>query len=487
VSVCFVLGRAAHEQPEVRWALAEIAPLLDLPWRIAPEGAAISDDEMAVWVGNHDAAPATAAAVVAFDGWPRWDPATLGVATFDRSPLVCPNGACPPPSSDRELPREWLRSIAFLLSREEETLDARRDSWECYSGFYTRLHELRVLGLPLVNAHAEQLRARLDAAARARGRELPRVPRWKNDARFAAALTHDVDDVQLRSFALGLRLLAQGRSIREFATREALFGASRGGPDPYSQFERWIGEEERRGLRSTFYVFAPEPTRRHRDDAAYRWSDRIAFGSERVAVAEVFRRLHGRGFEIGLHGSYLSHRSPGELARQKRQIEEAVGAPVTGIRQHFLRFDRTATWAAQEEAGFTCDSTLGYNEVPGFRAGIAAPFHPWNAAARRPHRLLESPLTCMDGALFRSLKLKPPAAIEAALEHLGRVEAAGGVAGLLWHPNAAAEAHFPGWWECFVAALDHLQQRGAWVAPTREIAAWWEERSRRLALEPTPV
>ena len=68
-------------------------------------------------------------------------------------------------------------------------------------------------------------------------------------------------------------------------------------------------------------------------------------------------------------------------------------------------------------------------------------------------------------------------------EHLERVEAVGGLAMLLWHPNAAAEEYFPGWWPCYLAALDHIAARGAWVATPAEIAAWWRERDALLAAE----
>lgn len=485
MSACIVLDERAAGQPEARWTIAQIAPLLDAPWRMTADARSAGDAEVVCFAGDPSHAPAEAAAVIPVAGWPRWDPATLGLATFDRAPLLCPGAACPPPAADRELPAPWLRSIHFLLSREEETLDPRRDQWECYSGHFTRLDELGVLGKPLVHAHAAQLRDRLDAACRARGRTLERVPRWKGGAPFAAALSHDVDDVRLYSVRQAARLLSLARGPGDYAFRGGLAALGRAlfhrGDDPYSSFDRWAAEEERRGFRSTFYVCPPRPTRRHEYDATYALTDRLMFGGARVTVAEMLRQLHGRGFEIGLHGSYLSHRSGAELAKQKRQIEDGAGVTVGGIRQHFLRFDRALTWAAQDEAGFSCDSTLGYNETPGFRAGIAAPFHPWNPAARAPHRLLELPMTCMDSALFRGLRLDPAAARAATLEHLLQVEAAGGVAGLLWHPNAAAEPLFPGWWDCFIAALDRLEQRGAWVATSRDIAGWWTERSRGLA------
>ena len=51
-----------------------------------------------------------------------------------------------------------------------------------------------------------------------------------------------------------------------------------------------------------------------------------------------------------------------------------------------------------------------------------------------------------------------------------------------YNPNAAADEHFPGWWPCYIAALDHVAARNAWVATPAEIAAWWREREARLAV-----
>jgi peptidoglycan/xylan/chitin deacetylase (PgdA/CDA1 family) len=483
--VAFVFDSRTFARADVRWTIATIAPLLDAPWRAVVAGGPLGPDDVPVWVGARAAAPAVAAVVIDVNEWTRWMPAEVALAQFDRTPLPCLHGLCPPPADPRELPAPWLRALFWMLAREEESLDPRRDQWECFSGYYSRLHELNVLAEPLVNRHAAVLRARLDAWCAAHGRTLERRPRWKNGAPFAAVLSHDVDDVSFHSLAQALRLLALARSPRSYALRGGLVAVQRAlanrGRDPYWNFERWVEAESRHGFRSTWYFCAP-PSRRHEYDALYTLDDALEFEQRRTTVAGLIKALAGRGHEIGLHGSPLSHRTADELTQQKRRIEAALGAPSDGIRQHFLRFDPAATWDAQERAGFATDSTLGYNETPGFRAGVAAPFHPWNEGKRAPRALLEIPLTCMDGALFRSLRLAPAAAAAAVRAHLETVERAGGLAGLLWHPNAAAEALYPGWWACYGAALEQLTARGAWVAPAREIAAHWREREAALAL-----
>ncbi len=449
MTIRFVLASAACDAAEPRWALTQIAPLLDARWsrcRFDSDAAraAFAGDDPLVWVGPESEAPPGAAAVVVVEDWPKWRPEDVKLGAFERVPLPCPGGACPPPADPRVLPAPWLRAIAWTMSREEEYDDPRRDQWTCYAGGYTRLHELGVLERPIVNELVERLRARLDHWAAARGRTLERVPRWKGGARFAATLSHDVDDTSLHSLPQALRLLARARSPRSYAARAGLAAAVRAlragrTVDPYWNIE-----------------------------------------GRRTTVRELFRTLAARGFEVGLHGSYETFRDGAELVRQKAQVEAAIGAPLAGTRQHFLRWDVRVTPRAHAEARFAYDATLGYNESPGFRCGVAAPFEWLDRGTGAALDLLEVPMTCMDGALFRTLRLDAAGATARVLDQLATVESVGGLAGLLWHPNAAAESVFPGWWPPYVAALDRLAERGAWVAPAAEVAGWWRERNASL-------
>ena len=509
MSACFVFDPVAWEHPLARWTLETLAAVTELRWRAAPVGERVGEAEAPVFVGPEPLAPADAAAVIAFEHWPEWDPDTLMLADVAGVPLPCPRGmlqrpapAAPVPLGlgaagpgiaagpagaalvPRVFPPEWLRAVGFMLAREEEFLSDRRDEWECFKGTYSRLHELGVLDEPLVNRCARQLERRVLAWHEARGRTAERVPRWKRGARFAVALTHDVDDVARYSLRGALRLLKRAQRPTAYAVRGGLTAVARalgraGRRDPYDQFDRWVTEEEQRGFRSSFYFVPPDASRAHEYDPTYAWSDPVTFEGRRTTVGAMLRRLLARGFEVGLHGSYMSHRDADEIQRQKRSVERAAEHEVAGGRQHFLRFDVRATWTAQERAALRYDSTLGYNEAIGFRAGIAAPFRPWDPERRAARDLIEAPLTVMDGALFRSLGLDGPHAIARTREHLERVEEAGGLAVLLWHPNAAAEALFPGWWSCFHSVLEWLASRHVWVASAAEIAEWWREREAR--------
>jgi hypothetical protein len=156
---------------------------------------------------------------------------------------------------------------------------------------------------------------------------------------------------------------------------------------------------------------------------------------------------------------------------QRARIAAALSDPgaLAGIRQHFLRFDVRTTWAAQVEAGFAHDSTLGYNEAIGFRAGIAAPFVPWDGVGRRAHRLWEVPLTAMDGALFRTLRLSTPAA-ERVRGHLEQVESVSGLAVACTPTPRTKRTGLVGSY-----TRTGWHRRPAWVAPSRR-RRWWARR-----------
>ena len=92
MSVCFVWDPTAWEHPLARWTVHTLASLLELRTRETRLGERVADDEALVFVGPEAAAPAEAAAVIAFDLWPEWDPDTLALADIAGVPLPCPRG-----------------------------------------------------------------------------------------------------------------------------------------------------------------------------------------------------------------------------------------------------------------------------------------------------------------------------------------------------------------------------------------------------------
>ena len=303
-------------------------------------------------------------------------------------------------------------------------------------------------------------------------------PRWRG-ARFAVCLTHDVDTpwrwtrIGVRGAAARLRDHARsGRAAP--AMKEAVGLASvpihklsRG--DPNWRFESVLRKATAGGLRHTFYLMAghghpadgPSP-------ATY---DRL-----RPRLVEL---LLAGGAEVGLHGSYNAAADAEILTEEKQRLEELAG-PLAGHRYHYLRVDPHRNLATLDALGFRYDSSLGFADRPGFRAGIAQPFRPWDVAADRPLRLVEIPLAVMDVTLAeeRYLGLSVQAAERRLLDLVAWAAEHGGGFSLLWHNDRFDPLTSRGWDRLFYRFVDAVRAAGGVCVSAGELA---EEADEWLA------
>jgi hypothetical protein len=299
---------------------------------------------------------------------------------------------------------------------------------------------------------------------------------WPHGKAFAACLTHDVDTVQLQSRrelarTIWLQISRTTDPIKRLKCLLGIVGLRRS-PKPLDIFTPWIELESRYGFHSTFFFFSTELSKRHIRDDVYRWNDPTWYRGKRVEVKDVIRDLHHTGWDIGLHGSYLSAGSYDLLAEQKEDLEKALGDQVYTTRQHNLHYDAKLTPILHDRVGFHADSSLGFNRDIGFRAGIAYPFRVWHQSDGRWLGTLQIPLILQDGAILRSdnLDLNQEAAFAVCRKIMDRVIETKGVVTLLWHPDTIAK---PTWFKLYVQLLGYISEKNGWGASAKEIHDWW--------------
>jgi peptidoglycan/xylan/chitin deacetylase (PgdA/CDA1 family) len=370
---------------------------------------------------------------------------------------------------------DLVRAAFWLLSRQEEWGDGKRDAFgrfDCSASWLVR-HGLAEV--PVVNLYARVLAQALVEVAGDAGLPLMRKLPWPHGQRYAVVLSHDVDDAGRFSPRQGFRLAARAaaqRSARGMA-RGAYYALTGLGhslgrrPDPYWNFEAVMDLEARAGFRSTFFFVAEAESARR--DPPYE--------VDSPRIRGLLGRLRAGGWEIGVHGSFDSYLDADVLAAHRGKLERLAGGMVRGVRQHYLRLRVPDTFRAQVDAGFVYDGTVGYRGAVGFRAGAAFPYHPFDPVAGRQLALLELPLTVMDGPLFWQLGLAQREAIERTLALLETVGSAEGLAVLLWHQRVWYEKRYPGWRRVYERAVGHLCDEGlAWVATAGQVADWWLAR-----------
>jgi hypothetical protein len=340
-------------------------------------------------------------------------------------------------------------SVFFLLTRYEEAVRRVRDRHDRFPASASLGAVEGFLNRPLADEYVDVLWMGMRSL-------WPGLTR--RSSAFRLRLTHDVDEVWAahgRRFRTVARAVAGDllrRHDMDLAARRtrSLFEARAGrvDRDPYNTFDFLMDTSERYDLRSTFYVMAGSTNAEF--DGHYRVSD--------PPVARILRRIHDRGHALGLHASYGTYRSGERMRGEFEALTAACSAagidqPTWGVRQHFLRFENPQTWAIQESAGLEHDSTLGFAEQVGFRAGTCREYPLFDLCDHRKLALRERPLVVMDATLFNYMALDPD---DAAFRTRSIVDACRrhrGDAVLLFHNSALAGARWRAFYEDLVGEL----------------------------------
>jgi hypothetical protein len=300
-------------------------------------------------------------------------------------------------------------SLARLLLRLEEHERTTRDRWGLWDHTFSENRDQ--IEVPEVDRWLVAQREEL-----ARPAEL--VPLWPDRRPFAICLTHDVDVVSSKlspkqvARTMRAALAPDGRTSPLRVVRPAVRAARalRTGivraPSLAATLERSVALEVERGLTASYFFTVPPAGPWTRWDCVYAPDDRCTFRGAEQRIGDVMRTLRAEGFEIGLHGSYESSRTPGVLERERATLETATRAPVEATRQHFLHWDVRWTPRLQEQAGLRADSSLGFNRTVGFRAGTSLPFRQFDVANDRALDVVEVPLAVSDAALLGPIGLQ---------------------------------------------------------------------------------
>jgi hypothetical protein len=267
-------------------------------------------------------------------------------------------------------------------------------------------------------------------------------------------LTHDLDNLskwRARSVAGQIARtplqLARGQWGRLGRAWGEIAARAFTGRDPYDCMDRVHALEGRRRSASFFLANG-------RDHLIHRYE------LSRPRYLRVLKDCLAAGKDVGLHGQVGLIDDAAGIRAEREKISGLSGAPVLLNRQHYLRWDADRTFAHLEPAGIRVDSTLGYNDTPGFRCGTAWPFLWFDVAADRPTRLLEVPL------VFAEFQAYDPRAcdVEAARALVARyLEAAcrqGGVFTVLFHNDYFHEAEFPGNARVYADLIAQADARG---------------------------
>ncbi|MDP2173267.1 MAG: polysaccharide deacetylase family protein [Candidatus Cloacimonadaceae bacterium] len=301
--------------------------------------------------------------------------------------------------------------------------------------------------------------------------EFVRDIHWGENSGFAVSLSHDIDywdfwtarqraetlKYNASSF-LGRPLSAIYKAIGH-TLHKNLFH------NPWRIVRNIVRQEAEAGVKSTWFLLA-------RDDFA---DERQNYITNIVAREQIIDLLGQQ--EVGLHGSPESA-FDSEVLKQELETLRALGFNPTGFRTHYLHFNYQKSFTILENAGIEFDSTLGYWENIGFRAGISFPFSPFNIEENRPFRVLEIPLIVMDTTLYshRAMNLSRYAARRSLKRLIDMAAKYQSHLSLLWHNTSFDPIDYPGWSSLYWKTIAYAQRKRAWVTSLRDIYEDWQLR-----------
>src|SRR3989442_317128 len=356
---------------------------------------------------------------------------------------------------------------------------------------YDLFHEVRLLlttgqppayaGIAALDRHIALLRSWIVGC----GIPVVEIPPVPEGHPFIVCWTHDVDhpSIRLHRFdhtMFGFLYRAVAGSLINACRRRAPLATLRRNlraaltlpfvhlglaQDFWAGFDRYLDIEK--GLGSTFFVL---PVKGHAGQTVDGKAPGMRASAYGISdIADRVRALVAAGCEVGLHGIDAWLDGP-TGSREGESIGRVTGAQAKGAGMHWLFFDERAP-ARLEEAGFAYDSTFGYNETVGFRAGTLQVFKPLSA-----RRLLELPLHVMDTALFypSHLNLTADAAKQLVLPLVDEAERRGGALTINWHDRSIAPERL--WDGIYVDLVAELKRRAAWFPTAAQAVAWFRRR-----------
>lgn len=175
-------------------------------------------------------------------------------------------------------------------------------------------------------------------------------------------------------------------------------------------------------------------------------------------LRKLISRLSCR-YRSGLHPSCPSWKNSKTLLAEKTRLELITHRKVIASRQHYLKLAFPETYRSLLHADIEKDFTMGYADLPGFRAGMCFPYPWYDLKAEKETRMEIWPFQVMDGTLNHYMKLSPGEAVEKTKEIIDSVKEVNGIFISLWHNSSLSELQeWKGWKKVYEEIVSYAAQ-----------------------------
>jgi hypothetical protein len=362
---------------------------------------------------------------------------------------------------------DLIKNIGYHLTRFEEYESPDKDSFNRYPSDENTLYKYNVHEFPVVDYYINLLFEHMNLVS---NEIISRKKIWPDEKKYAVCLSHDVDAVKIKTifrflFRTYLNIMSDDKLKDKYLKFKELCKIYGLKEDIFDNFNQWIEIESKYGFHSSFYFLS-------RKMFESLISKDRRYSIKKRYLQRKIKEIHEKKWEVGLHGFLTSDKN---LSQEKILLESMLGSKIIGVRQHYLRISIPDTWDSYRGIGLKYDSSLGFADAFGFRAGTSYPFLPFNLKSEKKIDLLIIPLTIMDTCFLQSnSKNLFNEIMDKFIKFKDMVANFGGVMTLLWHQEYYNDYEYPFFKESYREILSILNQdNDVYVGSGLEIYNAW--------------
>lgn len=309
-------------------------------------------------------------------------------------------------------------SVFYMVSRYEEYLSFTPDKHGRFRAMDSIAYKNNFLQLPVVNIWIQYLKKILHE-------KFPSL-QWQHSS-FKAIITYDIDIAYAfkgRGLFRFTAAMAKDFFTLKFKNIFKRFQSLSAKKDPWDVYDYLKETIIKNNVSSVFFFLL----------ADYSSHDKN-IPHDHPLMIDLIQKISTYS-EIGIHPSYKSSKNAVKILKEKIRLEKIINKPITKSRQHYLKFTLPDTYNHLATAGITEDYSMGFADIPGFRAGTCKPFYFYDLLNERSTGFKIFPITVMEAAFLYYLKLKPAECLQIIFNLINEVKNVDGTFISIWHNNS---------------------------------------------------
>ena len=324
--------------------------------------------------------------------------------------------------NDDDLGFDIFSSAFYMLSRYEEYLYFTPDQYGRYKAAESLAFQNNFLEIPIVDNWIYILKNLLQ-------KKFPSIKLKSSE--FKAILTYDIDVAyKYRGRSLAITIGSAFKDLLAFKMKDILTRKKtllKSQKDPWDVYDDLKENISKNKLNSIFFFLLADKTKHDRN-----------LDYKNPLMKELIHKIKSFS-EIGIHPSFNSSSFPEKIVLEKERLEDLSLEKINKSRQHYLKFNLPGTYNSLTAAGITEDYSMGFPDMPGFRAGTSRPFYFYDLKNEKITRLKIFPITCIDATFIYYTKKTPEKSLMAILNLLKEVKKVNGTFISIFHNDHLGE------------------------------------------------